>query len=66
MGDGRSMNIGRPKYIQNNQFGLTLPNGFPIIGKDNAGNYWLSGYINKGHWNMIAELLSEEVAVVEK
>jgi hypothetical protein len=60
MGDGRGMNMGRPKYIQNNQFGLTLPNGFPIIGKDNAGNYWLSGYMNKGHWNMIAELLSEE------
>lgn len=30
---------GRPSYIQNNQFGLILPNGFPIIGKDNDGNY---------------------------
>ncbi|KAH8894542.1 hypothetical protein GQ53DRAFT_643335 [Thozetella sp. PMI_491] len=50
--------IGRPRYIQNNQFGLTLPNAFPIIGKDNNGNYWLSGYMNKGHWDKIEELLA--------
>jgi hypothetical protein len=50
---------GRPSYIQNNQFGLILPNGFPIIGKDNDGNYWLSGYMNKGHWEKIEEQLAK-------
>ncbi len=49
---------GRPTYIQNNQFGLVLPNGFPIIGKDADGNYWLSGYMNKGHWDKIEEQLA--------
>lgn len=49
---------GRPSYIQNNQFGLVLPNGFPIIGKDAEGNYWLSGYMNKGHWGKIEEQLA--------
>jgi hypothetical protein len=41
--------IGRPCYIQNNQFGLVLPNAFPIIGRDGESNYWLSGYLNKGN-----------------
>ncbi|RFU77406.1 hypothetical protein TARUN_4823 [Trichoderma arundinaceum] len=50
---------GLPTYIQNNQFGLVLPNGFPIIGKDNEGNYWLSGYMNKGLWGRIEEQLAE-------
>jgi hypothetical protein len=44
---------GRPSYIQNNQFGLVLPNGFPIIGKDSERNYWLSGYMNKGNWRRL-------------
>ena len=52
--------VGRPRYIQNNQFGLTLPNAFPILGKDNDGNYWLSGYMVKGHWDQIGELLANE------
>ncbi|KAI1879838.1 hypothetical protein JX265_001459 [Neoarthrinium moseri] len=51
----------RPTYIQNCQFGLCLPNGFPIIGKDNDGNYWLSGYMNKGHWDQIEEQLARMV-----
>jgi len=55
-GSGKS---GRPSYIQNNQFGLILPNGFPIIGKDLEGNYWLSGYMNKGHWAKIEEQLAK-------
>ncbi|KAF1957036.1 hypothetical protein CC80DRAFT_561506 [Byssothecium circinans] len=53
------LHSGRPRYIQNNQFGLKLPNGFPIIGKDNYGNYWLSGYMMKGHWDHIEELLAK-------
>ncbi|KAI0125636.1 hypothetical protein BJ170DRAFT_684896 [Xylariales sp. AK1849] len=52
---------GRPSYIQNCQFGLCLPNGFPIIGKDNEGNYWLSGYMNKGHWEQIEKQLADIV-----
>lgn len=43
----------RPTYVQNNQFGLKLPNAFPIVGKDRGGNYWLSGYLKRGHWGRI-------------
>jgi hypothetical protein len=50
---------GRPSYIQNNQFVLVLPNGFPIVGRDGEGNYWLSGYMNQGHWGRIEELLAK-------
>lgn len=53
---------GKPSYIQNNQFGLILPNGFPIIGQDAQGNYWLSGYMNKGHWGKIEEQLAKEAS----
>lgn len=58
-GKGYGKKPGGPSYIQNNQFGLVLPNGFPIIGKDAEGNYWLSGYMNKGHWEKIDELLEK-------
>ncbi|KAL6862087.1 hypothetical protein J3F83DRAFT_767708 [Trichoderma novae-zelandiae] len=53
---GRS---GSPTYIQNNQFGLAVPNAFPIIGKDKDGNFWLSGYMNKGLWGRIEQQLAE-------
>ncbi|KAI7782915.1 hypothetical protein LA080_012788 [Diaporthe eres] len=43
----------RPTYVQNNQFGLKLPNAFPIMGRDTSGNYWLSGYLKRGHWTRI-------------
>lgn len=56
----RDGSVGRPRYIQNSQFGLTLPNGYLISGKDGRGNYWLSGYMNKGHWGQIEELLARE------
>ncbi|KPM45555.1 hypothetical protein AK830_g944 [Neonectria ditissima] len=49
---------GRPTYIQNCQYGLTLPNAFPIIGKDAEGNYWMSGYLNKGNWDKIDQILA--------
>jgi hypothetical protein len=51
--------VAKPRYIQNNQIGLTLPNGFPIIGKDNHGNYWLSGYMNRSHWDNIEATLAK-------
>jgi hypothetical protein len=59
IGSGGS-NVAKPRYIQNNQVGLILPNGFPIIGKDNDGNYWLSGYMNKWHWENIEAILVKE------
>lgn len=55
---GGNKKPGFPTYIQNNQFGPVLPNAFPIIGKDNDGNFWLSGYMNKGQWEKIGEQLS--------
>ncbi|KAF2651410.1 hypothetical protein K491DRAFT_696469 [Lophiostoma macrostomum CBS 122681] len=59
-GDALRRTACKPRYIQNNHFGQTMPNAFPIIGKDNDGNYWLSGYMNKGHWARIEELLAKE------
>jgi hypothetical protein len=58
--EGDRKGEGKPVYIQNNQLGLTLPNGFPIIGKDGEGNYWLSGYMNAGIWANIERLLDGE------
>ncbi|KAF4462971.1 hypothetical protein FALBO_10206 [Fusarium albosuccineum] len=48
-----------PSYIHNCQYGLTLPNAFLIIGKDMKGNYWLSGYLNKGNWGRIEQMLAD-------
>ncbi|KAK7409049.1 hypothetical protein QQX98_008753 [Neonectria punicea] len=50
---------GKPTYIQNCQYGLTLPNAFPIIGKDSQGNYWMSGYLNKGNLDKIDQILAD-------
>lgn len=52
--------VAKPIYIQNNQSGLILPNGFPIMGKDNHGNYWLSGYMNTNHWASIERILQDD------
>lgn len=52
--------VGTPSYIQNCQFGLTLPNGFPVIGKDLDGNYWLSEYMTEGTWDKLEALLQRE------
>lgn len=52
-----SQTSGKPVYIQNNQFGLILPNAFPIIGRDGHGNFWLSGYLTKGAWATIEQQL---------
>ncbi|KAH9903781.1 hypothetical protein F4778DRAFT_99452 [Xylariomycetidae sp. FL2044] len=42
-----------PSYVQNNQFGVALPDAYPVIGKDKLGNFWMSGYMKKVHWDMI-------------
>ncbi|KAK6063699.1 lysR family regulatory protein [Seiridium cupressi] len=57
---GDSKTRGKPSYIQNDQPGMTLPNGFPIIGKDNLGNYWLSGYLPKEIWASVKETLADQ------
>ncbi|KAK9424285.1 putative Acyltransferase [Seiridium unicorne] len=51
--------VGRPAYLQNTQSGLKLPNAIPITGKDNHGNYWLSGYMNKELWGKVEKALAE-------
>ncbi|KAI1491100.1 hypothetical protein F5X96DRAFT_693663 [Biscogniauxia mediterranea] len=49
---------GRPSYIQSCGFvqNFSMRNAFPIIGKDNAGNYWWSGTLVKGQWAPIEEM----------
>jgi hypothetical protein len=39
--------------------GVTVPNGFPIMGKDLEGNYWLSGYMQNSTWVKIEEELAK-------
>ncbi|KAI0595610.1 hypothetical protein F4775DRAFT_604863 [Biscogniauxia sp. FL1348] len=49
---------GRPSYIQSCGFvqNFSMRNAFPIIGKDNAGNYWWSGTLLKGQWGPIEKM----------
>ncbi|KAK9795631.1 putative Acyltransferase [Seiridium cardinale] len=51
--------VGRPAYLQNTQSGLKLPNAIPITGKDNHGNYWLSGYMSKELWGKVEKALAK-------
>ncbi|KAI0816712.1 hypothetical protein GGR55DRAFT_250962 [Xylaria sp. FL0064] len=56
-----SYKVGCPSYIQvagYNDGSFPLRNAFPVIGKDNAGNYWLSGLLRKGMWSQIEEILN--------
>ena len=59
--EGCDARVAKPRYIQNTQSGLALPNAFPIIGKDCDGNYWLSGLMNMGHWADIETALAKEI-----
>ncbi|KAK5637453.1 hypothetical protein RRF57_013168 [Xylaria bambusicola] len=57
----RRSKVGRPSYIQTCGYSdntFPLRNAFPVIGKDQAGNYWLSGYLRKGIWHKIEEELN--------
>ncbi|KAI5918060.1 hypothetical protein F4810DRAFT_726330 [Camillea tinctor] len=49
---------GRPSYIQPCGYvqNFSMRNSFPVIGKDNAGNYWLVGTLRKGEWAAIEEM----------
>ncbi|KAM0820423.1 hypothetical protein AB5N19_06242 [Seiridium cardinale] len=51
--------VGRPTYLQNTQSGLKMRNAIPITGKDNHGNYWLSGYMNKELWGKVEKALTK-------
>lgn len=37
-----------PSYVQTVQLPLEVPDGLPIIGRDQSGNYWMSGFRVKG------------------
>ncbi|KAI1479318.1 hypothetical protein F4774DRAFT_130713 [Daldinia eschscholtzii] len=58
----RANKIGRPSYIQPNGLmnGMPTRNSFPIVGKDAAGNYWLSGTLRKGLWTQVQEEMDAE------
>ncbi|KAI1657779.1 hypothetical protein F4813DRAFT_73654 [Daldinia decipiens] len=58
----RANKIGRPSYIQPNGLinGMPTRNSFPIVGKDAAGNYWLSGTLQRGLWKQVQEEMDAE------
>ncbi|KAI1378576.1 hypothetical protein F4677DRAFT_371387 [Hypoxylon crocopeplum] len=58
----RANKIGRPSYIQPNgrMTGIPTRNSFPIVGKDAAGNYWLSGTLQRGLWRGVQEAMDTE------
>ncbi|KAI8961970.1 hypothetical protein F5Y11DRAFT_357297 [Daldinia sp. FL1419] len=58
----RANKIGRPSYIQPNGLvnGMPTRNSFPIVGRDAAGNLWLSGTLKKGLWRQVQEELDTE------
>lgn len=58
----RPNRVGRPSYIQPNGIvnGMPTRNSFPIVGKDAAGNYWLSGTLRKGLWGQVQEEMDAE------
>lgn len=49
----------RPSYIQCVQ-DPAFPEGWPISGKDNDGNYWLSGFRERGLWAKIEKELEAQ------
>ncbi|KAI0149969.1 hypothetical protein F4776DRAFT_659859 [Hypoxylon sp. NC0597] len=58
----RANKVGRPSYIQPNGLvnGIPTRNSFPIVGKDAAGNYWLSGTLRRGLWRRVQEEMDTE------
>ncbi|KAI1358084.1 hypothetical protein F5Y08DRAFT_127794 [Xylaria arbuscula] len=57
----RHSRLGRPSYIQPTDYSngtFSLRNAFPVIGKDQFGNYWLKGSVRKGIWSQIEEVLN--------
>ncbi|KAI2614885.1 hypothetical protein GGR54DRAFT_632530 [Hypoxylon sp. NC1633] len=58
----RANKIGRPSYIQPNGLvaGMPTRNSFPIVGKDAAGDYWLSGTLQRRLWRHVQETMDAE------
>lgn len=48
-----------PSYLQTIQLPLEVPDGLPIIGRDQQGNYWMSGFRVKGLWDKMEQSFAE-------
>lgn len=55
----------RPKYIQNVQTPYRFTEMFPIVGKDDQGNYWRSGTRTTQNWDTIEQTLRKESSMTE-
>jgi hypothetical protein len=54
----RSLNVGKPSYVNGIHYSpLSLRNVLSVIGKDAAGNLWLTGVLRTGAWTQIQEQL---------
>ncbi|EFQ31085.1 uncharacterized protein GLRG_06229 [Colletotrichum graminicola M1.001] len=49
-----------PSYVQILHGPYNFTNGVIILGKDDKGSYWLSGYGIKGFWGLIERETAEE------
>ncbi|ORY69093.1 uncharacterized protein BCR38DRAFT_482563 [Pseudomassariella vexata] len=58
-GRGRTNKLGTPSYVQcvGVTTGFPLRNVFLTSGKDAEGNYWVAGYLRKGLWARIDDML---------
>ena len=59
--ENRDNDLGKPSYVHGDGIftGYSSRCAFPIMGKDAAGNYWLSGTLRKGLWSEIERFLEE-------
>lgn len=48
-----------PSYIQTSQLPFSFPEGFCVIGQDQARNYWLYGFRVAGLWDKVEKALAE-------
>lgn len=48
-----------PSYIQTTQLPFNFPEGFCVIGQDNAKNFWLYGFRIAGYWDKVEQALRE-------
>ena len=57
----RANKIGRPSYINVTGYenGFTIRNGGPVIGKDAAGNWWLSWVMRKEAWSAVEKIFED-------
>jgi hypothetical protein len=50
----------KPFYVQSVQGPYNFTDGIIIVGKDNEGNYWLSGHKTEGFWDMMEKEMNAE------